>query len=1065
MISSGDVSGIFAAQNQASLGQLDYSARIGLPGSPLGAFGAPPPQPPGGGFNYGGGGFGGFGYRGGNRFAGSAMAVGSGVGGALSFGSTYLGLAGMLPSRLAGMLPFGAFASTMGGAFAGTGLGLAAAGIGSVVAGGQQQLAFNNSLSNFGFFNPGSRTGMGFGRTEAGGLANLTRSMAELPSMLTSMDELTGILGRLKSTGVMQGVTSATEFGHRFKEAINTIRETAKVLGTTMEQAESFFAHSRSIGFLGKSDQLRNALNVQLTSGMTGMNIGQVMGLQAAGANMATSLGGRRSLGARAITTMAQNIGAATRSGALDEGLIQDMTGLGGSDGIAAAAERMTGLISRMAMGTASGQFMLAGMTKFTNGRASLDMDMARQFSAGLVSFEDLRRRGMGLTDSQKISFRARQADLATAFAGGAGPGGVSRFMGGLVGGRGEDAENLLIQMNGGNASDADFMKAMRGASSDMEFSQFAKLRNREADIRERTSPSAIMRRVMTKVKAGVFGPLEHAGGDILTSISQGYDEFIDDLVGRHVVSLSRGGAQAFARAMSGGNRSELHAMFAAASGATLPGATSGSRLGAFFGRGSDSREMETLLGATGGSAAARLMSIATPGHTTGGEAIADIIDDIKFGNRNFGSLGTNEQMQYVRSNLQKTLNRAVIASGMSASTNPLKLNDTQIGMLAENGYYEAARIARAVQKSRGAAADPFLNIIASGEKLTNGPRIALNRLYDSEAVAASRNAEGLKELNRSAEKGLLDAGLSRETISALRDSPNVRQAMSKVASNDSKFIAAIQSDDAAKQLGLSQAEVEAVRRAVGEVHGSGKNVAGALHNFDVARSASDISVISTAMKSAGAEAAAGAEVIASVGGLKGYTSVLAAVGTAFEKHDQLRSQQSFGDAQVALQNFVKQVYNDKSLTPELRNQLIRASGTIGGAVQSSELFRGILGRRYTKEQLAEKLNLRGPEAMNMLGGLGFVSGVAKTVDQSVFNQLFEGGTGEHAADYIARTGQTNQGGAGREDRIVAVLQRIDANQSVIATILAKQSWMTQDAAEKYVADLSRKYLESESNR
>jgi hypothetical protein len=1053
MISSGDVSGVFAAQQQGFTNQLAYANRIGIPGAGIGMFGAPPA---GGapGFSYGPGAFSGPGFGSGNRFAGGVVSGAGMLSGAASFGSSYLGLAGMLPQSAARFLPFGSFAASTGGVLASGGLSLLAAGIGAGVHGAQQGLAFSNSLGNYNFFNPSTRGGMGFGRGEASGLSQMTRSMAEIPGMLTSMEELTSILGKLKSTGLMQGTTSANEFSHRFKQAISTIRETARILGSTMEEAEGFFAHSRSVGFLGRSDQLKNALNVQLTSGLTGMNVGQVMGLQASGANLATSLGARRSFGARAITSIAQNIGSAQRNGLLSDEMVQDLTGLSGSEGVAAASERMTGLMSRMAMGTSAGQFMLAGMTRFSGGRATLDESVARQFNAGLISFGELQRRGMNLTDAQKISFRARQGDLATSFAGSVGPGGMSRFLGGLVGGRGEDAENLLIQMNGGNAADADFMHRMRGAGTEMEFSQMSKLRSSEANIRERTSPAAIFKRVMTKIHAGTFGPIERFGDDIRTSISQSFDEVVDDFVGRHVVSLSRATAAAFSRSMTTGNNDELHAMFGAASGLGPVSRSMSSRIsGALFGHGSSNETIGRLLG---GSSAGNL------GGATGGEGLVGIIDNLKAGNRNFQHLDVQDQMLFLRQGLKNAMDAGQASPSMTAA---------QLSIIERNGGKTGAlavRIARALQQTKGPAKDIFTNAIASAEKLTTGPRLRLSELYDSEAVKLSRDVEGLSKAQRDSEDNLHSAGMSRGAIAAMKDSGAVRRAFGKIASGDESFERLLWSDDsdAMRKLNLSAAELDAIREYHGEVkRASGKGLSSALQSFDTAQAAGGISVIAKSYGDAGAEALAGAEEIRNIPGLKGYADQLATAGSAMRKFNTDRSEDSLNAAKGSVGELLRRVISDKNLSPEQKSMFARYAGTIGGAIANSGDLKGIKGKRFTKDQLAERLGLNDDAGRELLEKLEFSSSGSKVVDSSTFDKLLIGTTDHNTAKMLSQFGQSNMAGETREDRIISVLQRIDANQSTVATLLAKLAGYSESDGKHRIEELMKSYLEQERTR
>lgn len=574
MASSNEISQMFSSQNSMFMGQNSYAQSIGV-GPGLGGWGS---SGGGGGghaapFSYSPSAMMGGGFGGGNKFAGigmSAMGGAASVGAALAFDpfGSFLGGA-------AGGLARGGFGAAMSGGFAAAlpMMPIAAAaqmGIGGLMRGGQQQGAINTVLGqNFGFPNPMSRTGAGFTRDDAKAIGDSVRSLSHIPEMMTSVEELTRLMPKLKSSGVMQGVKNATEFQHRFKEAISTIRDMSKVLGTTMEEAEQFFAHSRSMGFTGRSGQLRNTLNAQVTSGLTGMNMGQVMGLQQAGAGMAMQFGARRSLGANAVTNIAQRIGLAQREGGIEDGLIENVTGMSGAEGVQAASQKMAGFLMQMSQ-TAPGRAIMAGAVKFDDrGRAiGLDTDIIKKLNEGRMSLDELKRRGGSLTNAQKISFTARSADLGADFAGKVDMG---RFMQGLVGNKGGDAANLVLQrLTGGQASsqDIDLMMAMGGGTGmGGELQQMGKLRAREAAFRERTDPSAVLRRIKTRLHSSTLGGIEQAGAKIFSEMGKAYDSFIDDLVGRHAVTLSKEGADAIARAMSGGGKDDLKQMLAAASG------------------------------------------------------------------------------------------------------------------------------------------------------------------------------------------------------------------------------------------------------------------------------------------------------------------------------------------------------------------------------------------------------------------------------------------------------------------------------------------------------------------
>lgn len=565
MMSTGDISQMFASQNSMFMGQNSYAQQIGVP-PPFGGIGAQGGGPSG--------------YGGGNRFA--SMGV-SALGGAASMG------AGMA------LDPFGAFLGGAAGGLARGGMGaalgggmmaaapmipIAAAaqiGIGGLMRGGQQQAAISSNLNAFQFQNGASRTGQGFSRDDAKAIGDQVRSLSHIPEMMTSVDELTKLMPRLKASGVMQGVRSAAEFSQRFKEAVSTIRDISKVMGSTMEEAEHFFAQSRSMGFTGRTGQLRNTLNAGFTAAQTGMDMGQVGQMQSAGAGMARSVGGRGAQGATAIANIAQRIEAGRQAGGISEEMIQDVSGQGGALGIQGSAERMYGLMLNM-RNSAAGRLVMAGaMKRDENGKVALDEDVIRKFNKGQIGIEDLKRRASNLSNDDKISFTYRAGgSLGSQMAGSLDAG---HMMQGLVGGKGRDAAALVLsRYTGGNEQDTDMMMAMGGAGgSDSDIAQMGKQKAREASFRERTDPNMILKRLSTRLKASTVGNIEQAGAKIYSELGKTFDSVMDDFLGRAVVSVTKDGADNLAKAMSGGSKDELKRMIAAASGLKERGAAAGS--------------------------------------------------------------------------------------------------------------------------------------------------------------------------------------------------------------------------------------------------------------------------------------------------------------------------------------------------------------------------------------------------------------------------------------------------------------------------------------------------------
>jgi hypothetical protein len=505
------------------------------------------------------------------------MALGGGIASAVAMTafdplSAFMKAGGYMPSLFGGVAGGGVGAGLAATA-APLALGTAASAyIGAGMHGAQQQHQIQGQLGQFGFANSASRTGQGFTRDDALSIGNQIRHLAHIPEMMTSVDELTKLIPRLKASGIMQGVKDATEFNSRFKDAVKTIREVSKVIGSTMEEASAFFEHSRSVGFLGKNDQLKNAMNVQFTAAQTGMSSGQVMQVQQAGAQMAVGRGLQRKTGTTAITNIMQGLGAGMQSGRISQDQLEDVTGVAGEGAVGAAAQQMAEKMARFAEGTAAGRASMMGLAKFdANGRfVGIDQDLADRYARGEVSKSELMERIGKFSNQQKISASRKTGSMAMEFAGKAGLGGIGAFMKNVLAEGGHTGESMkyMLGQYGFGETEQDLMENMAGMGNiDNTSTRTAYERKQkiEAEIAERTDPSKIMKRIGTRLSNTLgFSAIGHAGAEGFEAIGRAYDEFVDDLVGRYAIGLSAKGSQHMAEALSSAEgRAGLKKVFA----------------------------------------------------------------------------------------------------------------------------------------------------------------------------------------------------------------------------------------------------------------------------------------------------------------------------------------------------------------------------------------------------------------------------------------------------------------------------------------------------------------------
>lgn len=1074
MLSSTDVAGLFQSQNSMFMGQNSYAQQIGVSSSRAPSFS------PAASFS---------GSAGGSRAAGLGMsAIGAGA---------QLG-AGMMFDPFGSFLGGAAGAMGRGGLGAMMGGGMAAAlpmiplaigaqmTIGAGIRGGQQQNQIASALGGYNFMNSQSRTGQGFTRQDAQQVGDSIRQLSHIPEMMSSVEELTKLMPKLKASGVMSGVRSAQEFQSRFKEAVGTIRDMSKVLGTTMEEAEQFFAHSRSVGFTGRAGQLRNTLNAQLTSGLTGMSTGQVMSLQQAGAGMATQVGARRSLGATAVTNMAQTLGKAQQEGRLSEGALEDMTGLQGGEAIQAASQRMTEAMYNFSQRSPVGKLMMAGLAKFDkSGKAiGLDDSLVRQLQSGAIGIEDLKRRASNLTNDQKISFTQRQAGtLAMDLAGKVGIGGVGTIFQNLVGGKGTDADRLVMSRNTGlNESEVDVAMSLggMGMGDEQGMGQMARLRAREASFKERTDPSAILKRMKTKLHASLLGGIEQAGSQIFTSLGKQYDEFVDDIVGRHIVSLSKEGTANLQKAMSGGSKKELYDMFSAASGLKQESATSRK-----FGMGDVfnlSQGFSSLFTSGGRDSLSKL--------TTGSDFLAslqsnalstgrDAVGKQEHGDRLIGDLKAAQALD-TGSGLDAAGRAAMqdaqgivrgIAGGIEGFDDmdaDKKLDmlrsaiKSRLKMMGGNDE-GAKKLKKAMEAAtRGGAKDAITGLI--------GGTGALEESMAGVLGSGTGQFYGVKEaakLNAMADEKLKDAGLGDGTISLIKSNPEAKKALNLAQSNEKVRSAIMKGDvEALRAEGISVGpnDMAALRTGLREVEkagetGSGKAaLKGAFEIYDAARKNGDLKAIQGAFNETAGDinnnirGLTETDKNVNTSSLKNLATALAKFGSG-----EGNARENFEAVGTSISAYSKAIREAK--TDDERSKLIAAGGSLGESIGGAQTIAKGLSGKVTQDQLLQKFGFSKSDkgAREMLARAGVLEGSGGVIGKGVDAQDLADKVAGYKGMAAVAAGRTEMAGETSLPKTLDKLNKtIDLNTAALVVFSSgEKGKLNKDMVDKSVAALN----------
>lgn len=1105
------------AQNSMFAGQMQFSERVGVGGG-LHSYGsARPPNPyeglphgvaPPSPFSYGPAGFSSSNYGIGNRVGAMAM---SGIGAAATIGGAGLGFAGMLPRIGGALAPFvdpisafgvgrsaamgmgfgsaGGIAAGLGAAMIPIGLGMMGShAIGSFVQGGQQQSLINTTLGqNFNFMNGNARTGQGFSRQDAMAIGDNIRSLAHIPEMMTSVQELTSLIPKLKASGVMSGVKDAAEFNRRFKDAVATIREVSRSIGSTLDEAAEFFAHSRRVGFLGKTDQLKNALNVQVTSSLTGMSNGQVMGLQAAGADMATQFGARRSLGTRAVTNIAQGLGVGVMAGRISEAQILDITGQEGEAGKAALAQQFAGKLANIGLSSSAGRLIMAGAAKFDeNGKyTGLDSEVIRGLNNGSTSVADLKRRGMGLSRQQKLGFVSRQSDIAMDFAGSVGPGGYAGFFEGITGQRfselGDEAATRLLEMQGFTAGESDVMRGMIGVDAQGQQQQMARLRARESKIREQYSPEAIWRRTKTKIHTALFAGLENAGAKAMDSISRTVDQAIDDIVDRHVLTLTQESSDAVAKAFSGNTR-ELRNMIVDATGAPTGRNSSGlGRLAAGL--------------VTGGLTAldpTRVGGLALGGAISGAidRGVTGFLDDR-------GEVGRYRQMSRLMGTsdtgsflaAQERLNQGIDLGGIDRNTLAYArgvIGDALSGFESEDSVegnrarLDAARGAlssamygsgtdafmlrrnfeKFANRHSSGGMDPMMAFISGlqGEFKGRGTQIDFRKgTADPTEGAGYMSAAARRTAIDSATETLSGLGVGGDTIGLLRDDKKLRQILERGLSDrttiggkegalQAQSPELVQQALAAQGINVTVEQAAKLKTAYSQILKASEEGDGGVIDFWRGKSDRGVRVLDAISNFKKASAAgqrdtilgqfrsSGTGLVDALSGIEGGGSIkgrLGKVGSGLMKFaDEVRTKEDFdsrfGGLSDEISSVAKELAEDTSLSESDKEKLYDKAPWLRDAVSKVRQISKLKGSKFKNvEALAKSLGVTDEKGIQAVkAGLGSAGAGEIRLSESQISGLMKTLPGLAAGSSMTSVGSQN---AGAERDVPSILSKIDA--------------------------------------
>lgn len=419
MLSSAQISAMLAQQNQAYAQQAAYAQAI-----------TPAYRPA---FSYAntefGGGWGT--HLGGAAVSGLtsvAMPVGAGaLGLATGVNAFSAGVAGISAGWGVGAALGGAGAAGVGAGVAGAAIGAGAAVLPFYLAGkamdltgrqiyqGAYQNAFLGTALNQGpwgnIASMGSRTGYGFGR---GQIMAIGAGMERQTDAYTSVMDIYRSMGRLGQMGFGSLETDSRKLTDYMTKAIKTVKELAKFLNTTMDEALPLFGEAKRMGIYGGADILHHTMTHKALDQL-GFSRQQQFQIGMQGAAVAQAWRARRATGSRSAAHAAELVGAAGMAGVLSEDDLMEATGgMTGPDAYYQLGNTLMNESWRRTRGGLGRRMVAAFMHRGEDGTLSIDQNLVNRYTSGEMKLgEVVSRAQSGLRDAGRVGFLAHEKRLA----------------------------------------------------------------------------------------------------------------------------------------------------------------------------------------------------------------------------------------------------------------------------------------------------------------------------------------------------------------------------------------------------------------------------------------------------------------------------------------------------------------------------------------------------------------------------------------------------------------------------------------------------------------------------
>ena len=508
----------------------------------------------------------------GQHMAGSAINTMSSVGGPGA--QAGMALAGVDPFSMGikgGMAGFamGGAAGAVGGAALGA--GVVAAPImaaqyayGQMTHGAQQQQQLRGQLGqSFQFQN--SAGGRGFTGGQVESIGSQFRDMSEQRGAggeQTSFAELSRLASSMGRMGMAQNVRSVSEFKEQFSKMLKNVKEVAKAMSTSLEEAQEMMQGMKSSGVFRNQGSVAKEIRGAAVGG--GLATSEVTGMMRVGSQISRMVGGRGRDGADAGMGAIGMVGAAQQSGILSEEDIYNQTGQTGAEGRRAMSTNMLQTSARF-MKSGLGRRFLASVAG-KDGKVN-ESNLREYMAGGVGTGDTMRMAHENLGKIGRANFIRNEGRLRGAAMGAMGGLAPAMVMSGWLKSRGQDVNSdrakIMVQrrLKMGTDETDNMMKMIQGLPQMLETRQNkiedAEYGQRQQEAKSHTNINRLKRK-FEDARTKVQNSLRQLGADFQDELGDFAERIINKVTGDVVTRNARDTAQLTRDVLRGGAHGRL---------------------------------------------------------------------------------------------------------------------------------------------------------------------------------------------------------------------------------------------------------------------------------------------------------------------------------------------------------------------------------------------------------------------------------------------------------------------------------------------------------------------------